>query len=81
MKKKIILGGSLIVVIFLMIIAFKANQKESAQISFETAKVKIGSVSNTITATGTVQAIKTVNVGTQVSGIVDKIYVDFTSAP
>jgi HlyD family secretion protein len=79
MKKKIILGGSLFIVIFLMIIAFKVNQKESGKVSIETSKVKMGSVSNTITATGTVQAIKIVNVGTQVSGIVDKIYVDFNS--
>ncbi len=79
MKTKIIIGGSLLVIILLVTIGFSINQKESNQISFETSKVKIGSVSNTVTATGTVEAIKTVNVGTQVSGIVNKIYVDFNS--
>jgi HlyD family secretion protein len=79
MKKKVIIVSSLVAVILVILIGFKACRKEAKQISFETAKVKIGTVSNTITATGTVQATRTVSVGTQVSGIVDKIYVDYNS--
>ena len=41
--------------------------------------VKKGSIINTITATGTVQADTTVLIGTQVSGVIKKIYVDFNS--
>jgi len=78
-KKKLIIGGSLFVALLLVILGFKAFKTEKAQISFETALVKKGNVSNTITATGTVQAIKTVSVGCQVSGIVDKLYVDYNS--
>lgn len=46
---------------------------------FETAKVKKGSIINTITATGTIEADTTVLIGTQVSGVINKIYVDFNS--
>jgi HlyD family secretion protein len=45
----------------------------------ETAVVKKGSIINTITATGTIQADTTVSIGTQVSGVIKKIYVDFNS--
>jgi HlyD family secretion protein len=47
--------------------------------TYETAVVKKGSIINTITATGTVQADTTVLIGTQVSGVIKKIYVDFNS--
>ena len=47
--------------------------------TFETAIVKKGSIVNTITATGTIQADTTVLIGTQVSGVIKKIYVDFNS--
>lgn len=46
---------------------------------YETAVVKKGSIINTITATGTVQADTTVLIGTQVSGVIKRIYVDFNS--
>ncbi len=47
--------------------------------SFETAVVKKGSIINTITATGTIEADTTVLIGTQVSGVINKIFVDFNS--
>jgi HlyD family secretion protein len=53
--------------------------KGSKTYSFETAVVKKGSIINTITATGTVEADTTVLIGTQVSGVIKKIYVDFNS--
>lgn len=55
-------------------------QKSAKSYSFETAIVKKGSIINTITATGTVEADTTVLIGTQVSGVVKKIYVDFNSS-
>jgi HlyD family secretion protein len=79
MKKKLIIGGSAFLIILIVIIGFKINNKESGQISIETTKVKFGNVSNTITATGTLEAIRTISVGTQVSGVIDKIYVDYNS--
>lgn len=44
-----------------------------------TAKTEKGSISTAVTATGTVEPITLVEVGTQVSGVISKIYVDFNS--
>ena len=64
----------------LMIVFFVVScNKNAKSYSFETAIVKKGSIINTITATGTVEADTTVLIGTQVSGVVKKVYVDFNS--
>ena len=54
--------------------------KKNQSYTFETAAVQKGSISNTVTATGTLEAITSVVVGTQVSGIVEKLHVDFNSS-
>lgn len=46
---------------------------------FTTAVVQEGKISNTVTATGTISPITEVEVGTQVSGVIKKLYVDFNS--
>lgn len=48
-------------------------------VTYETAKVTIGNISSTFDATGTVEPVTQVEVGTQVSGIVNSIYVDYNS--
>jgi HlyD family secretion protein len=78
MKKRIIIG-SIIAAAIVVIILVKACSTTEQKISLETVKVKLGSVSNSVTATGTIEAIKTVAVGTQVSGEISKIYVDYNS--
>lgn len=55
------------------------GSKEEQKISFVTATVGKGNLSNSITATGTIEPVTEVEVGTQVSGIIDKIYVDYNS--
>ena len=62
----------IIAVIVVLIIA-------KSKVDFATEKAQIGSVSNSITATGTIEPVTEVEVGTQVSGIIDKIYVDYNS--
>jgi multidrug resistance efflux pump len=62
-------------VFFLVVSCHKGDKSYT----FETAIVKKGSIINTITATGTVEADTTVLIGTQVSGVINKIYVDFNS--
>ena len=52
---------------------------EDKPIHVETTAVKVGTISNIITATGTVEPITQVEVGTQVSGVIDHIYVDYNS--
>jgi len=44
-----------------------------------TEKPQRGDISNTVTSTGTVQPVNTVSVGSQVSGTIEKLYVDFNS--
>ena len=57
------------------------TQKQNApfEVSYETAKVEKATIGNSVTATGTIEAVTSVDVGTQVSGIIDKIYVDYNS--
>jgi HlyD family secretion protein len=54
-------------------------KKEEVKIQLETVHPSMGEISNSITATGTVQPVDTVAVGTQVSGIIKNLYVDFNS--
>lgn len=78
-KKTIILISTIIVLALVAYLIFGRNKADSGKIIIETAKVATGTISETINCTGTVQAQDTVEVGTQVSGIIDKIYVDFNS--
>jgi HlyD family secretion protein len=76
-KKTLITIGVVAVVVIAGILALKPLTKKDAVVNFNTVKVEKGTISNTVTATGIIEAIKTVNVGTQVSGIINHIYVDF----
>ncbi len=49
------------------------------QVTYSTEQVRKGDISTSITATGTIEPVTEVEVGTQVSGIIDKIYVDYNS--
>ena len=59
------------------VLALACNRKEAE--SFRTEAVTRGGVSEVVNATGDVQAIITVNVGSQVSGTIDRLFVDFNS--
>lgn len=48
-------------------------------VTYDTAKVEKQNISNSVTATGTVEPVTQVEVGTQVSGIIDRLYVDYNS--
>ncbi len=60
-------------------LALLASCSQDSQVSYTQATVTRGDVSTSITATGTIEPVTKVEVGTQVSGIIDKIYVDFNS--
>ena len=60
-------------------LAVMTSCKEEQKVTFETAKVEKGNIQNSITATGTIEPVTSVTVGTQVSGIVSHLYVDYNS--
>jgi HlyD family secretion protein len=64
--------------IILAVYLFKGNKKDD-KVSFETAKVERQNVQTSITATGTIEPVTSVTVGTQVSGIVSRLFVDYNS--
>ena len=68
-------------VVALAIIAYLmlSGGKKEEKVEFETAKVEPKDIHTTITATGTIEPVTSVTVGTQVSGIVKKLYVDYNS--
>src|ERR1035437_3989456 len=76
MKKKIIVGTIILVALLVSgYYLFFAGDKKTQQYTF--AQISRGTISQTITATGTLQAVTTVDIGTQVSGKITKLYVDF----
>lgn len=56
-----------------------SGNKKKEEVVFETEKVAPATIQNSITATGTIEPVTSVTVGTQVSGIVNKLYVDYNS--
>lgn len=76
--KKIVLGIAGVAVIGVVCYFFLGASPGRA-LSWETTQVKRERISNMVSATGTVEPVTKVDVGTQVSGIVDKIYVDYNS--
>lgn len=76
--KRILISGGLLAVVAVTLLTVHSCKK-SKTYTFETSKVSKGTIVNTVTATGTLEAITSVIVGTQVSGIVEKLYVDFNS--
>lgn len=77
-KRNIIIGS-----IVILILAFTAysflKSNDDAVIEAQTLTAKKGDVTTMVTATGTIEPITQVEVGTQVSGVVEKIYVDYNS--
>ena len=56
---------------------YTENRASGADVSYRTARVRRGSLRSTIQATGTLSAEETVDVGTQISGTIREIYVDY----
>ena len=57
----------------------RGGGKGEISLVYETAKVEPATISTSVTATGTIEPVNEVEVGTQVSGIISKIYVDYNS--
>ena len=80
MKKisKIWIGIGIISVLAIATWMFSGGKKEQA-VTFDTAKVELANIKNSVTATGSVEPVTSVTVGTQVSGIISRLYVDYNT--
>src|SRR5512133_2193676 len=76
MKKYLIL---LAVVLLISGIAGFFYLKRTPEVSYKTVKIERGTVVASVSATGNLSAVTTVQVGTQVSGTIQKLYVDYNS--
>jgi len=71
--------GLAVLVVAAIVVWFLSGKKKKEEIVFCTAKVEAADIRNSVTATGTIEPVTSVTVGTQVSGIVSKLYVDYNS--
>lgn len=77
-KKKILVIVAVAAIAALAVWLLSGGKKEE-KITFDTAAVAPANIMNSITATGTIEPVTSVTVGTQVSGIVSKLFVDYNS--
>lgn len=77
-KKNIIIGSILLVILSIVAYSFIKGDDVTI-IEAKTVTAKIENVTTMVTATGTIEPITQVEVGTQVSGVVEKIFVDYNS--
>lgn len=78
MNKKVLAAVAAAVAIAVIVWLF-SGKKKTEHISFVTEKAVVANIQNSITATGTIEPVTSVTVGTQVSGIVSRLYVDYNS--
>src|ERR1043165_8306352 len=76
-KKYLIIGGLAIIALAAAGFYFWGGNASAAQ--YLTAKVERGNLRNTVTATGALQAVTTVQVGSQASGTISALYADYNS--
>ena len=74
-KKGYLIGAAVLVAALAAWLFLKPSSK--ARLTLETDKASRITITSSVTATGTVEPVTQVEVGTQVSGIIDKLYVDY----
>ena len=78
-RKKIIIYSVIAIAVAGSLVWYFNRGEKAATTVYQTAEAVIGNISNSVTATGTIEPLKQVQVGTQVSGVIKKIYVDYNS--
>ncbi|MDD3077590.1 MAG: efflux RND transporter periplasmic adaptor subunit [Paludibacter sp.] len=78
-KKKIIIIVAAAVVVVAFVAYFLLKGTPESNLKLDTTMLKIANISTNVTATGTIEPITEVEVGTQVSGKIAKIFVDYNS--
>jgi HlyD family secretion protein len=76
-RKKLYIG--VVILFLLLIIGFISLRDRQGKEKYITTQVTRGSISEIVTATGTLSAVITVQVGSQVTGLVKTLYADFNS--
>ncbi len=79
MKKKIIIGAIIVAVLASAAIFFMPKGVKPSDIKWNTTTVSKESIVQSVTATGTIEPVTQVDIGTQVSGILTTLYVDYNS--
>lgn len=69
---------AILIILFIGVFYFYFNSKQTGEV-YVTKKVEKGSITEKITASGIINPISTVNIGTQVSGTISEIFVDYNS--
>lgn len=76
-KKKTVLIVSVIVVFVMGVFLLRPFSGNGDEGTFEFAEIERGDLENTVSSTGTLSAVETVEVGSQVSGIIAGLYADY----
>ena len=77
-KRRIIIVITIFVIVAIAVTSYIIwKNKKETKVEWITVQPEVGDIQNLVTATGTVNAVKTVLVGTQVSGVISKIFVDY----
>ncbi|MGD9345573.1 MAG: efflux RND transporter periplasmic adaptor subunit [Candidatus Aminicenantes bacterium] len=80
MKRKLIIGITVAVAVAVFVFGLKAlNKNNTNGVRFKKETIKTGSIEALVVTTGTVNPVMTVDVGSQVSGKIEEIFVDFNS--
>lgn len=78
-KKKKIIAAAIVAVAIITIVWNRSSSADTYTINFEQTKVEHKDINSGVTATGTIEPVTKVEVGTQVSGIISRVYVDYNS--
>ena len=74
-KRNMLIAAYVLLAAVVLWVLLRPSKRE--EITLETAPTSRIAISNSVTATGTVEPVTEVEVGTQVSGIIDRLYVDY----
>lgn len=78
-KNKKIIAAIVLAIAAILIIWNRSGESEKMAVNFEYGKVEKKDINSGVTATGTIEPVTKVEVGTQVSGIISRVYVDYNS--
>ena len=78
-QRRFLIIAIVVVVGVLVGLFFLRRGKGKGGEQYRTEKVDRGNITMTVTATGTLSAVTTVQIGSQVSGVIARLYADFNS--